>query len=216
VQRKKEGTGGQTEKNLREMAKVMRVGPTFYMKLKGMEGKQRLKRFAEMLKEKGAEFKGLCPTKLEIARVRRAKEREMDLDGIDRTAILDGPRGRRRCREGADQEQEEIERLRMEYARTSNKNVAEEQVGGSAIQKRQVENKRARKELKRRNQESEEDEDDAIFTNDEFQNTTDIQYNRGGKISDDSGNSEEDEVIGNKKQRKMVLHGDSSESEAEF
>lgn len=75
---------------LKDMAKVMYLGPSVYPAgFKEMSLEEKVKGIRRKLREKGAKFSGDFPTKDEIEKAKKIKEKEKDLEGIDLGNIID-------------------------------------------------------------------------------------------------------------------------------
>lgn len=85
-------------KALRALAQAMGTGPSVFRGLgDNVDLKERVLVLKERLLSRGASFKGDAPTVADIAKARKTREKQQDLDGIDASNILaTGDRKRRR------------------------------------------------------------------------------------------------------------------------
>ncbi|KAJ8602011.1 hypothetical protein CTAYLR_002765 [Chrysophaeum taylorii] len=82
-------------RQLKMLARAMGTGPSVYRGLGNMDVEAKVKALTERLRERGAEFQAV-PTAKDIARAKSKRAKQLDLDGMDASNILES--GERRSR----------------------------------------------------------------------------------------------------------------------
>ncbi len=90
-----EGDTRQQLSRLRQMARAARLGNAIFRDLP-RAGSKAVRAYSRALKSKGGiTFRGLVPSHVDIAKMKRAKDLERELDGMDPSNIIANRRGRR-------------------------------------------------------------------------------------------------------------------------